>query len=607
MSAQATTAAHLVRALVCGLGTLLLMAGAARAQAVEAEVTLQPDPVALEEFALLEIAIEGADTQGLYFDASFDLDNFARLGAPSQSTRISIVNGVPSTRRTLTWRLSPQALGAARVRAIVVEVGDRRLTLDDRAIEVVEEAPSGRLARRRFGQRTDPLTDLMAQDPFERLFGERRRRARRAEAPKVFLRAEASPRRPHVGQQVLWTLYLFTQVDIHSVNPEAMPDFQGFWVREIPQPGQMEPEMVREDGETYGRVVLLQRALFPRRAGAFTLEPTRAQMIASLPQQSPFGALLGRSTEIQRVSNAIELSVRDLPEDPPDDFQGAVGKLALTATLEPAALAVGEAATLTLTLQGAGHLQGLAAPALPELPGVRIFPPQQESAESLRGTRVRGKRVWRYVLVPQRPGQWTLDALAVPYFDPSKGAYRRAEAPPLALQAEGAMAPAATAGLDGATSPDAPALHGIRSAALPATRPLGFDAVAPWLLGLPMLIGLVALGVQRRTAVARQPRRVLLAALDAARSEPRPRQVAAGIEDAWRSFLHERWDIPTGTPSPQWADRLIAQGAPRAAAEQLVALADDLHYLRYAPKLSSTDRLREELIDRSRRLARSLR
>ena len=55
-------------------------------------------------------------------------------------------------------------------------------------------------------------------------------------------------------------------------------------------------------------------------------------------------------------------------------------------------------------------------------------------------------------------------------------------------------------------------------------------------------------------------------------------------------------------------DRIAEKtGLSRAKSLQaLVKLADDLHYLRYAPKLSSTDGLKRELVERSRKLARNL-
>ena len=89
-------------------------------------------------------------------------------------------------------------------------------------------------------------------------------------------------------------------------------------------------------------------------------------------------------------------------------------------------------------------------------------------------------------------------------------------------------------------------------------------------------------------------------------AQSKPREAAALIEDGWRQFLEERWNIPPGTPSTQWGRLLSDTGAPADTAEALVQLADDLHYLRYAPQLSDTAALQKELILRSTKLGRTL-
>ena len=150
-------------------------------------------------------------------------------------------------------------------------------------------------------------------------------------------------------------------------------------------------------------------------------------------------------------------------------------------------------------------------------------------------------------------------------------------------------------------------LHPIRTAALPAPGAGGWSDVRPWLFGLPWGLAVVFLVRRRRAGGGHRPlRKRLLERLQAADSEPQPRQAAAEIEDAWREFLRDRWDLPQGSPSTQWGTLLAARGAKRNAADELVKLADDLHYLRYAPKLSSTEGLQRELVERSRKLARTV-
>lgn len=589
--------------LLCGLLSSLATRPAV-AQVTKAEIQLEPSPeIGLDELAILRIKIEGSH-QGSQPIPEFELQNLEVVAGPSQSTSLTIFNGVPSSSLTLSWRLRPVALGSASVYSASVRVGDQVMVLDRQTIEVVKNAPA-----RAHSGRLDPFSDPFdrpgTRSPFEDLIDRRQRQRRQRQrrqpkAPEVFLEAVATPQSPYVGQQVVYTLYLFTQVDVRSVNPSSLPSFKGFWSREIPQPDQSMPEMVVQDGERFGKVVLLERALFPRRAGELEIEPVVARLAAMVPDSGIFGSLMPRAREISRSSNAVTLNVRELPPSP-GSFHGAVGRLSLSTELSPTELEVGDAATLTVTLEGRGHLKGIPVPELPELAGIKVFPPQQESAETLEGQWVAGHRTWSFVLVPERPGEWQIPALEIPFFDPSREEFRTAAGEPLRLSVKGSTSLVR----EGQTVD----LHPIRTAALPAGGggAWSLDRVAPTLLGLPwLMIGLILWARTRGGAGSGNSRKKLLAGLGTAASDERPRQAAAAIETLWREFLAERWEIPPGTPSPQWGQLLQQKGVSESNAQQLVQLADDLHYLRYAPKLSSTEELRQELVSRSRKLARAL-
>ena len=561
------------------------------------EIGITPkDSVALDELAILRVRLEGTGSASRSVP-EFELDNFDLVSGPSQSTSISIINGATTSSVIFSWHLRPRELGTARVHSARVRIGSQEVQLPERSVEVLEA--SGRVRSR---SNNDPLGRIFSNDPFfSDPFPDRRRRRPRRQAPppEVFLAAEVTPARPWVGQQVLYTLYLYTQVNVRSVNPEELPDFKGFWAEVIPQPETLDPEMVVHEGKEFGKVVLLQRALFPRRAGPIEITPVVADLEAALPDNSRFGSLLPRIQRIRRQSNPLRLDVRELPEAP-EGFLGAVGDLDLRATLEPTELEVGQATTLTLTLSGRGHLQGLGAPRLPELPGIQVFPPQQQSEGGLRGRNVTGERTWSFVLVPERPGVWQLPSIEVPYFDPRHGDYLTASSDAFSLDVRGATRADQNTGAS-------VELHSIRTAALPAVTGGGWNRSLPWLFGLPWALGLLWLGWRRRPGSGHLgERRALLDRLRSATSERRPRQAAAEIETAWREYLSSRYGLPPGVASTQWGRHLAEQGVDAAVAEDLVALADDLHYLRYAPKLSSTDELRNEMIERSRKILKRM-
>lgn len=84
-------------------------------------------------------------------------------------------------------------------------------------------------------------------------------------------------------------------------------------------------------------------------------------------------------------------------------------------------------------------------------------------------------------------------------------------------------------------------------------------------------------------------------------------EAAARLEEAWRRHLAERWHLPPSTPVAQWVERLAERRVERSVAGDLVDLAHELHYLRYAPELADPEALLADAVARSRRLARALR
>ncbi|MEM1181000.1 MAG: BatD family protein, partial [Acidobacteriota bacterium] len=491
------------------------------------------------------------------------------------------------------------SLGTARIYAGSVVIDGDRLTLSERTVEVVESPPERAASRRsdRFSRGRDPFRD------FDRLFDRnRRRQPRERPAPRLFLEAEVEPKRPVVGQQVVYRLYLYFDVNVRNATPSELPSFKGFWTRVIPQPERTTQERTVRDGREIYRAILLERALFPRRAGTLEIEPVEATMTALVSDSSPFGSLMPRMRDIESTSNGVTVDVQPLPDPAPDGFDGLVGQLKVSLDIDRRELEVGEAATLSLELSGRGHLQSVPAPELGDIEGFQVMPPQQQSEENLRGDLVEGRRLWKWVLVPKRPGVHVVPGIDLPFYDPRRREYRVASTESVELTVRGASRV-----VDGAQDVK---LHPVRSTVLPSPSSGSFFSSA-WrngLVALPLLLGLLVVALRGRGGGAgrAEGKRRLKQVLAAAGGEDKPRQAAALVEDAWREYLEERWGVARGTPTPQWAEALAKAGAPDDAAAELVQLADDLHYLRYAPKLSSTDGMRDEMIARSKRLARSL-
>jgi hypothetical protein len=561
--------------------------------AVDVKATLEPETIGIDQTATFTIEMHGDGFSSLRFHPDFEMDNLEILGNSSKYEDMTFSNGHLSRTLRVSWQVRPLGLGKARVRAIVVHLDDREVRLPATEIKVQQE-PTAQIQRLPHGADED--------DPFQRFFGRMPNPWRREpQQPDVFLRAEAQPSRPVVGQQVLYTIYLYTRENIAGIVPSGIPTFRGFWVRDIPLPQQLPTEMVDLDGRRYGRVPLLKKALFPLRPGPYQLEPATIDLTVERYDRSFFfGPAVARPEGVRLQTPPQTVDVQPLPPAPPG-FGGAVGQISLAAQLEPKEVHLGEAATLTVRLSGVGNLQGVQEPRLKAPPGLTLLPPQQEGKDDLNGSAVRGTRIWRYAVVPERAGRFTLDSPKITYFDPAESRYEVATMPDLALAV---LAPPAEA-----TRP-APGAPAVRTVGLPSRR---WSPVLPWLLTLPWGLVLVVALVRQRSArngstdeAHGEEARRLEEALRQAEAEERPRQMAVRIEEAWRDLLHRRWGVPRETPPSRWRELLAGQGVEEEALDELDLLIEDLQYLRFAPQLSTTEALRADALARCRRLARRL-
>ncbi len=587
------------------LALLLAARPAAAEDEVRIEARLEPAVIGVDEIATLTFEARATGLDHPRFRPDFELENLVVVAGPFRSEEFSFVNGAISRSYRISYRVRPRVTGRARVHSIVLSLPDQTFEMEAREIKIQEEptGQAGRAPRPGFS------------DPFERFFRGPFMPRRQPRGPAVFLRSEITPERPWVGQQVLYTVHLYTRDDISAIMPRELPTFRGFWVRDIPLPTSATPDMVDVGGTRYGRVVLLQKALFPLRAGRHQVEPTKVDLVARVIEQRFFGPPLSHPEQV-RLSTAPQIvDVQPLPAAAPPGFTGTVGQLGLAAKLEPAQLRLGEAATLTVTLSGRGNLQGVAEPRIALPDGLTLYPPQQQSEDKTHGTTVAGERTWSYVVVPDRTGRHTLRVPEISYFDPSNGTYRSAAAPALEIRA---LPRLSAAGAPHPVRSTALAPEGsLLASSLLAGRLGPWPPWAPWLFTLPWGIAFAVFLARRRRPLTGPtgPEAAVLAIdgdaverrLREAESETRPRQAAARIEEAWRELLAARWEIPSGTPPRRWGEALAARGAEPAAAAELLRLAEDLDYLRYAPQLSETGDLVTETVGRSRRLLRRLR
>jgi hypothetical protein len=551
---------------VVAAASLLLIPALARA-----EFTLRSDvdarKIGVQDQLQLTITVEGASAPGeIPLPALVNLDLVA---GPFESTQLSIVNGRMTQSRSLSYVLQPRAVGKAEVGA--VQAGGQSAPAI--AIEVV----AGQL-RPREPQRQDPFGRDPFGDPLEELFGRRRGRA---EAPRLLVEAQASRTRLKVGEPLVLTYQLYTQVSVGDLQIKEAPQYSGFWVEDLERPTSPpsgEPATV--DGHSYRRFPVVTKLLFPTRAGTLTI-PATPFRIGFLRQ-----GFFDTGGVVERTTKPVTISVEPLPDAP--GFGGAVGRFRATASLDRDAVPLGEAATLRFRVEGTGNLKWIERGPELALPGAKVFPPQSKSDLRTTPQGITGSRTWEFVVVPETSGIVEVRPLTFSYFDPAAGRIVTAETAPLALRVEGGNAAA------GLTSAPLASAVARATGALPLRSDLGTPAAGVLSSRALMALAGVALllhaglwganrlrgGVSRgagHTASSRSIRSALRDLERAAREAMSKEQAASLVEKA----LDEAFGaIPDADESER--------------ARVVRALLDDVRFVRYAPQLGDySDKLKD--------------
>jgi hypothetical protein len=181
------------------------------------------------------------------------------------------------------------------------------------------------------------------------------------------------------------------------------------------------------EGKSWQEVTLFKQTLTPTRSGKLTIDPVIFEFEVDDPalRRSLFSR--SRQLRVRRQARGLTVNVLPLPtQGRPLDFSGAVGKFQISAELDRVELAAGEAAALTLTLDGTGSLETVAPPTVPEVADIRYFDPDVKAGR-------RTRRTWIYPVVPQSAGEFTLPPITWSYFDPEAESYRTIETAPLTI------------------------------------------------------------------------------------------------------------------------------------------------------------------------------
>jgi hypothetical protein len=255
--------------------------------------------------------------------------------------------------------------------------------------------------------------------------------------------------------------------------------------------------------------------------------------------------------------------------------------------------------TLSVRVYGEGNVRTLPEPVL-ELPAdFEVFPPEVSESVRPSGPGLAGSKTYTYVLIPRAPGNRTIPAISMGYFDIGAGAYRTAASPELDLTVTGVVAEGpVTLTRAGVTQlrEDIRFIH-LGSAGLRPAHGVLFQEGSFWLFALlPMAAVLGALGLRRHRdrlegdvayARARRAGRVARKHLSQARqlaAGDDPRAFYAEVGRALRGFAADKLNVSAaGLQVTVLRSDLQRHGVSGATADELLDCLEESDRQRFAP------------------------
>ncbi|MEJ2184720.1 MAG: BatD family protein [Gemmatimonadota bacterium] len=412
----------------------------------------------------------------------------------------------------------------------------------------------------------------------------------------VTLRTWLNTDTAYVGQQI--TFYAEAafgdqvRLRLRRAPEYVAPNPTGFWVQELP--GSAGPSS-RVVGSSLVEVQNWRRALFPVAPGRQVVPPAR------ISYEVRRGLMNAPETR-ELLSDTLPVVVLPVPAaGRPAGFTGAVGRYSVSARLAPDRVSAGEAAVLSVTVNGTGNIKALPAPVLPPLEGVQVFPPTEDASVNVMDGRVQGQKRFEWVLIAERAGTLHVPPIRYPYFDPRQKRFLTASATPLSLEVQPGVA------ADGSPPPLDQSLRYLKMEPAP---PSLHWTLTPWFgaLQLTPLLGLLGLVLVRRRrdpnrrpgrrAVSRRRRQLFERLRAPARLNHASffRELDRGV----RAWLVERLDRPVNGSPEAVVAVLRATGVGEDVAQGLGDLLERLERAAYEPAPPSTEsrRLFLQAVDR---------
>ena len=401
---------------------------------VKFSASVSPRTAGKDEYITLKLTVANCSNIQEIIPPSFK--DFSVVSGPNHETEMNSVNGITKQYVSLSYILLPNKTGTMSL-GTATAVADGK-TYKTAPVEVTvshKRSARGSQPNNLSSLLQIPLTafDRMSPPHRETQFDDYVLRDGENIPDKVSrnmqLKLQTDKTSCFVGEPLLATYKLYTRLRSES-NLSQNPSFSGFSVVDMmKQDDPVISETETLNGREYNVYTIRKAQLYPLQAGPAQLEIASLEnKIAFLKNSFNAGNLVTENVTLS--SKPVTINVKPLPEQgKPANFTGAVGKFAVSASLEKNSFTTDETGKLLVTITGRGNLQLLTPPPITWPAGFEAFDNKLTDNTDNTTIPLSGSKTFEIPFAVQQPGSYSTPAVSFSYFDPAAAVYKTISAP----------------------------------------------------------------------------------------------------------------------------------------------------------------------------------
>lgn len=392
----------------------------------------------LNEYVQVEYTIENAKSVEKIEPPEFR--NFRVVQGPIQSNGMSIMNGVLSQYKSLTYILQPMKTGRLTIPGAVAVIDGKPLQSQLVTIEVTKNHkgnPNNSLvpAMPVFPEAEPEVEEEYILRPGESLPEKIKR--------NLFVKADVNKTTCYEGEPIVATFTLCSRLRSES-KVLKRPSLNGFSVIDMIEPEDNRPTVKTINGKAFNVHTIRKTQLFPLQAGNFEIDPVELENTVRFikPNNEPGGSrspmqqfmdefMSGRTRGevVEQTftlgSKPIAITVKPLPlANKPAGFNGAVGRFSLQVDGKKKTVAAGEAVALRVQIKGQGNFNMVNALTIQLPDGMEGYDPVVKEEVDKTNYPLSGSKTFTYTFIPKDTGTFLIPAISFSYFDPADARYK---------------------------------------------------------------------------------------------------------------------------------------------------------------------------------------